>query len=187
MRRQRAPHLETLRTHRQGPRRLPRPHTLVRVHRPLRLQPLRRHYCTLAAAARQLERAQRGGTDGRRDTDAGAVPHGPAHPTQAPGPRRRHHDLARHSAPGVLAFHRDPGLVCVVNLSTETFQLPDHTTILLANGPGSRKALHLEHFVDSPEYVLVHSPPVAQALAHTASRPPPNRRYKRSYILIYFA
>ncbi|TPQ15516.1 glycoside hydrolase family 13 protein [Streptomyces sporangiiformans] len=35
----------------------------------------------------------------------------------------------------ILAFHRDPGLVCVVNLSTETYRLPDHTTILLVSGP----------------------------------------------------
>ncbi|MEI5520452.1 glycoside hydrolase family 13 protein [Streptomyces brasiliscabiei] len=37
--------------------------------------------------------------------------------------------------PGVLAFHRDPGLVCVVNLSTEPYRLPDHTSVLLSSGP----------------------------------------------------
>jgi alpha-glucosidase len=36
---------------------------------------------------------------------------------------------------GVLAFRRDPGFACVVNLSTEAYQLPEHATILLASGP----------------------------------------------------
>nr|AGS50006.1 alpha-glucosidase [uncultured bacterium esnapd26] len=36
---------------------------------------------------------------------------------------------------GVLAFSRDPGFSCVVNLSNEAYQLPDHTSILLASGP----------------------------------------------------
>ncbi|MBD3006391.1 glycoside hydrolase family 13 protein [Streptomyces sp. 5-10] len=36
---------------------------------------------------------------------------------------------------GVLSFRRDPGFVCVVNLSTEPYRLPDHTSILLASGP----------------------------------------------------
>ncbi|TPQ22386.1 glycoside hydrolase family 13 protein [Streptomyces sporangiiformans] len=36
---------------------------------------------------------------------------------------------------GVLAFRRDPGFVCVVNLSGEAYQLPEHTSILLASGP----------------------------------------------------
>ncbi|MEV6941419.1 DUF3459 domain-containing protein [Streptomyces sp. NPDC051172] len=48
---------------------------------------------------------------------------------------------------GVLAFHRDPGLVCVVNLSTKTFQLPDHTTILLASGPFQDSRLEPDHAV----------------------------------------
>lgn len=34
---------------------------------------------------------------------------------------------------GVLAFRRDPGFVCVVNLSTEPYRLPDHHSILLAS------------------------------------------------------
>ncbi|WP_433452433.1 glycoside hydrolase family 13 protein [Streptomyces sp. CA-142005] len=36
---------------------------------------------------------------------------------------------------GVLAFRRDPGFVCVVNLSTEPYPLPDHTAVLLTSGP----------------------------------------------------
>ncbi|MGF0171004.1 glycoside hydrolase family 13 protein [Streptomyces sp. Marseille-Q5077] len=36
---------------------------------------------------------------------------------------------------GVLAFSRDPGFVCVVNLSAEPCPLPDHTSVLLASGP----------------------------------------------------
>ncbi|MGQ4400181.1 glycoside hydrolase family 13 protein [Streptomyces hayashii] len=36
---------------------------------------------------------------------------------------------------GVLAFRRAPGFVCVVNLSGETHQLPDHSSVLLASGP----------------------------------------------------
>ncbi|WP_200309636.1 alpha-amylase family glycosyl hydrolase, partial [Streptomyces adelaidensis] len=36
---------------------------------------------------------------------------------------------------GVLAFRRDPGFVCVVNLSGEAYQLPGHTSVLLAGGP----------------------------------------------------
>ncbi|WP_406224142.1 DUF3459 domain-containing protein [Streptomyces canus] len=35
----------------------------------------------------------------------------------------------------VLAFHRDPGFVCVLNLSTEPYQLPDDTSVLLTSGP----------------------------------------------------
>ncbi|MCF1598042.1 glycoside hydrolase family 13 protein [Streptomyces muensis] len=36
---------------------------------------------------------------------------------------------------GVLAFGRDPGFVCVVNLSAEPYPLPAHTSVLLASGP----------------------------------------------------
>ncbi|MFE8943061.1 glycoside hydrolase family 13 protein [Streptomyces sp. NPDC007856] len=36
---------------------------------------------------------------------------------------------------GVLAFRRDPGFVCVVNLSTEPYPLPDHTAVLLTSEP----------------------------------------------------
>ncbi|MEU8992381.1 glycoside hydrolase family 13 protein [Streptomyces sp. NPDC048558] len=36
---------------------------------------------------------------------------------------------------GVLAFSRDPGFVCVVNLSSEPCPLPDHSSVLLASGP----------------------------------------------------
>ncbi len=35
---------------------------------------------------------------------------------------------------GVLAFSRDPGFVCVVNLSTEPYELPAHSGLLLAGG-----------------------------------------------------
>ncbi|MFG2934552.1 glycoside hydrolase family 13 protein [Streptomyces sp. NPDC048282] len=36
---------------------------------------------------------------------------------------------------GVLAFRREPGFVCVVNLSTEPYELPAHTSVLLTSGP----------------------------------------------------
>ncbi|MFJ9631936.1 glycoside hydrolase family 13 protein [Streptomyces sp. NPDC101175] len=36
---------------------------------------------------------------------------------------------------GVLAFQRDPGFLCVVNLSTEPYPLPEHTSILLTSEP----------------------------------------------------
>ncbi|MEU1177399.1 glycoside hydrolase family 13 protein [Streptomyces sp. NPDC005820] len=36
---------------------------------------------------------------------------------------------------GVLAFRREPGFVCVVNLSTEPYPLPEHTSVLLAGEP----------------------------------------------------
>ncbi|POX48852.1 glycoside hydrolase family 13 protein [Streptomyces sp. Ru72] len=36
---------------------------------------------------------------------------------------------------GVLALRREPGFVCVVNLSSEAYRLPDHTSVLLASGP----------------------------------------------------
>ncbi|MDN5380949.1 glycoside hydrolase family 13 protein [Streptomyces sp. LB8] len=36
---------------------------------------------------------------------------------------------------GVLCFSRDPGFVCVVNLSAEPCPLPRHTEVLLASGP----------------------------------------------------
>ncbi|MFI8236685.1 glycoside hydrolase family 13 protein [Streptomyces sp. NPDC085866] len=35
---------------------------------------------------------------------------------------------------GVLAFRREPGFVCVVNLASTPYRLPDHTSILLASG-----------------------------------------------------
>ncbi|MFF3910844.1 glycoside hydrolase family 13 protein [Streptomyces sp. NPDC001848] len=35
----------------------------------------------------------------------------------------------------VLAFRRDPGFLCVVNLSAEAYRLPEHTSALLASGP----------------------------------------------------
>jgi alpha-glucosidase len=44
--------------------------------------------------------------------------------------------LAWLDAPaGVLALRREPGLVCVVNLSSQAYRLPDHTSVLLASGP----------------------------------------------------
>lgn len=36
---------------------------------------------------------------------------------------------------GVLALRRDPGFVCVINLSTEPYPLPAHTSILLTSEP----------------------------------------------------
>ncbi|WP_171108595.1 MULTISPECIES: glycoside hydrolase family 13 protein [unclassified Streptomyces] len=36
---------------------------------------------------------------------------------------------------GVLAFQREPGFTCVVNLSDEAYRLPEHTATLLASGP----------------------------------------------------
>ncbi|MEU2923648.1 glycoside hydrolase family 13 protein [Streptomyces sp. NPDC007251] len=35
----------------------------------------------------------------------------------------------------VLAFRRDPGFLCVVNLSTEPYALPAHSAVLLTSGP----------------------------------------------------
>ncbi|MFD8230965.1 glycoside hydrolase family 13 protein [Streptomyces sp. NPDC059696] len=36
---------------------------------------------------------------------------------------------------GVLAFRREPGFVCVVNLSSEPYELPAYSALLLASGP----------------------------------------------------
>ncbi|MFF7891453.1 glycoside hydrolase family 13 protein [Streptomyces sp. NPDC007907] len=36
---------------------------------------------------------------------------------------------------GVLAFRREPGFVCVVNLSAEPYELPAYSALLLASGP----------------------------------------------------
>ncbi|WP_371580494.1 glycoside hydrolase family 13 protein [Streptomyces sp. NBC_01314] len=36
---------------------------------------------------------------------------------------------------GVLALGRDPGFVCVVNISAEAHPLPEHTSVLLSSGP----------------------------------------------------
>ncbi|NEE12652.1 glycoside hydrolase family 13 protein [Streptomyces sp. SID7499] len=36
---------------------------------------------------------------------------------------------------GVLAFAREPGFVCLVNLSAEPYDLPVHSAVLLASGP----------------------------------------------------
>jgi alpha-glucosidase len=40
-----------------------------------------------------------------------------------------------NASDGVLAFQRDPGFICVVNLSTEPYPLPDHTSVLLTSEP----------------------------------------------------
>lgn len=45
-------------------------------------------------------------------------------------------DLTWLDAPaGVLAHRREPGFVCVVNLSSEPYELPAHDAVLLASGP----------------------------------------------------
>jgi alpha-glucosidase len=36
---------------------------------------------------------------------------------------------------GVLALRREPGFVCVANLSAEPYELPEHTSVLLTSGP----------------------------------------------------
>ncbi|MEU7489125.1 glycoside hydrolase family 13 protein [Streptomyces sp. NPDC042319] len=36
---------------------------------------------------------------------------------------------------GVLAFQREPGFLCLVNLSAEPYPLPEHEEVLLASGP----------------------------------------------------
>ncbi len=36
---------------------------------------------------------------------------------------------------GVLAFSREPGFVCVVNLSADPYEPPAHSALLLASGP----------------------------------------------------
>ncbi|MFI0452510.1 DUF3459 domain-containing protein [Actinomadura sp. 6N118] len=50
---------------------------------------------------------------------------------------------------GILAFSRDPGFVCVVNLSTEAYQLPEHTSILLASGPVEGRQIQPDHAAGS--------------------------------------
>ncbi|WP_416986563.1 DUF3459 domain-containing protein [Streptomyces sp. T028] len=45
----------------------------------------------------------------------------------------------------MLAFHRAPGLVCVLNLSDEAHRLPDRTTVLLASGPVEDGLLEPDH------------------------------------------
>ncbi len=48
---------------------------------------------------------------------------------------------------GVLAFHREPGFTCVVNLAAEAYQLPENTAILLASGPVADGRLEPEQAV----------------------------------------
>ncbi|MDX3387176.1 glycoside hydrolase family 13 protein [Streptomyces niveiscabiei] len=56
--------------------------------------------------------------------------------------------LAWVEAPaGVLAFRRDPGFLCVVNLSDELYRLPEHTTTLLASGPITDGLLEPNHAI----------------------------------------
>ncbi|MEE4418096.1 glycoside hydrolase family 13 protein [Streptomyces bugieae] len=44
-------------------------------------------------------------------------------------------DLTWFDAPaGVLAYHREPGFACIVNLSSEPYELPAHEAVLLASG-----------------------------------------------------
>ncbi|MFE9023376.1 glycoside hydrolase family 13 protein [Streptomyces sp. NPDC007808] len=59
-----------------------------------------------------------------------------AHPALGDG------DLTWLDAPAeVLAFRREPGLVCVVNLSPEPYRLPGHSDVLLTSGPVEDGAL----------------------------------------------
>jgi alpha-glucosidase len=51
----------------------------------------------------------------------------------------------RDAPEGVLAFGREPGFVCVVNLSAETYRLPEHTSVLLASGPVEDGLLAPDH------------------------------------------
>jgi alpha-glucosidase len=41
----------------------------------------------------------------------------------------------RDAPEGVLSFSREPGFVCVVNLSAEPYELPGHSALLVASGP----------------------------------------------------
>jgi alpha-glucosidase len=53
-----------------------------------------------------------------------------AHPALGPGALRW-----SSTSDEVLAFARDPGFTCVVNLGDEPFPLPSHREVLLASGP----------------------------------------------------
>ncbi|MEV0602006.1 glycoside hydrolase family 13 protein [Streptomyces sp. NPDC050315] len=46
---------------------------------------------------------------------------------------------------GVLALRREPGFVCVVNLSPEPYTLPEHDAVLLASGPLTDGLLPPDH------------------------------------------
>jgi alpha-glucosidase len=48
---------------------------------------------------------------------------------------------------GVLALRREPGFVCVVNLSSEAYRLPEHTSVLLASGSVEGGLLAPDHAV----------------------------------------
>lgn len=41
----------------------------------------------------------------------------------------------RDGPEGVLSFSREPGFVCVVNLSAEPYELPGLSALLVAGGP----------------------------------------------------
>ncbi|MFI6729948.1 glycoside hydrolase family 13 protein [Streptomyces sp. R-74717] len=49
--------------------------------------------------------------------------------------------------PGVLAFRRDPGFVCVVNLSATPYPLPDHSAVLLGSASVEDSVLATDHAV----------------------------------------
>ncbi|MFE0389773.1 glycoside hydrolase family 13 protein [Streptomyces bungoensis] len=51
------------------------------------------------------------------------------------------------SGESVLAFRRDPGFLCVVNLSPEPCPLPAHTSVLLSSGPLADGLLPPDHAV----------------------------------------
>ncbi|MFI9354721.1 glycoside hydrolase family 13 protein [Streptomyces lydicus] len=57
-------------------------------------------------------------------------------------------DLTWLDAPaGVLAYRREPGFVCIVNLSPEPYALPAHEAVLLASGPVEDGRLAPDHAV----------------------------------------
>ena len=97
----------------------------------------RRRPCSLAPAARRLERAHGRGAGGRPRVDAAPLPRPARAPSVRARPGRRSADAGSTSSTrsdDVLAFARGD-LVCVVNLGDEPAPLPAHTDVLLTSAP----------------------------------------------------
>ena len=71
---------------------------------------------------------------GGRGVDACALPGRTTNPATPPGARRRRDELAAFTG-NTLAFQREPGFVCVVNLNKRPITYPTDQRVLCASGP----------------------------------------------------
>jgi alpha-glucosidase len=100
-----------------------------------------------------------------------------AEPGMGDGPMRW---LPDGDQPGVLAFEREHGVACVVNLSRSAVPLPPHERVLLASAALDRGLLP----PDTAVWLRTHSPPHSPPPSRTHSPPhssPRSSTYSRTH------